>query len=40
MPKKNIRVDKSTRDRLKTYGSMGDTYDDVLNMLIDAFEDE
>jgi len=39
MTEKNIRVDESTRDRLKKYGSMGDTYDDVVNRALDALDD-
>jgi len=39
MADKNIRVDESTRDRLKEYGSMGDTYDDVINRALDALND-
>jgi len=40
MGDKNIRVDESTRDRLKEYGSMGDTYDDVVNQALDALDDD
>jgi hypothetical protein len=39
MTDKNIRVDESTRDRLKEHGSMGDTYDDVINRALDALDD-
>lgn len=31
-----IPLRKATRDRLKGLGSKGDTYDDILNRLIDA----
>ena len=33
--KTNIQIRTATRDRLKTFGVMGDTYDDVLNTLMD-----
>jgi hypothetical protein len=36
----SIRVDESTRDRLKEYGSMGDTYDDVINRALDVLDDD
>lgn len=31
-----ILIENSTRDRLKKIGSKGQTYDDVINCLIDA----
>ena len=34
--KTNIQIRTTTRDRLKTFGAMGDTYDDVLNALMDC----
>jgi hypothetical protein len=39
MSDKTIRINKATRDRLKTHGSMGDTYDDVINRALDALDD-
>ena len=33
----NIRIRKSTRDKLKKLGRKGDTYDDIINRLIDEF---
>jgi hypothetical protein len=34
----NIRIRKATSDRLKALGSMSDTYDTVINRLIDEYE--
>lgn len=36
--KTTIRVDESTKDRLKEYGDMGMSYDDVLNHVLDRLE--
>lgn len=35
-----IRVHEDTRDRLKRYGWMDETYDDLLNRLMDAYDTE
>ena len=36
----SIRLDDKTRDRLKTFGKMGQSFDDVLNELMDKVEKE
>jgi len=33
-----IRISKQTRQRLKQHGSKGDTYEDVINHLMDAYK--
>jgi hypothetical protein len=39
MTDKNIRVDESTRDRLKEYvESMDDTYDDIINRALNSLD--
>lgn len=35
---KQIRVSEETRDDLRELGSMSDTYDDVISMLIEFYE--
>lgn len=35
-----IPLKKTTRDRLKKLGSMDDSYDSLLNKLMDNFEEE
>ncbi|MDI6858897.1 MAG: hypothetical protein QMC85_00200 [Methanocellales archaeon] len=35
-----IPVDKETRDRLKTFGLKGETYDDIINRLMEQVEYE
>jgi hypothetical protein len=32
-----IRIEKSTKDRLESIGKMSDTYDTVINRLIDEY---
>jgi len=39
MSDKTIRINEATRDRLKTHGTMDDTYDDVINRALDALND-
>lgn len=36
--KTTIEIRMDTRDRIKTFGNMGEYYDDVLNKLMDANE--
>lgn len=36
--KTNIQVKRSTRDRLAELGSKKDTYDDIINRLIEHYE--
>ena len=38
MPKATLKIEESTRDRLKKLGTMEDTYDTVINRLIDEHE--
>lgn len=38
MARTTIPLQKETRDRLKELGSKGDTYDDLINQLIDHYE--
>lgn len=43
MPRTTISLDVETRDRLKELGNKGETYDDLVNRLIDHYvesEDE
>lgn len=35
----SIKVKKTTRDRLADFGKKSETYDDVLNRLMDAYKD-
>ncbi|ATZ61708.2 MAG: hypothetical protein BME93_00770 [Methanosarcinales archaeon Met12] len=35
-----IPVDKETRDRLKTFGLKGETYDDIINRMMEQIEYE
>ena len=37
--KTTIAIDEETRDRLKKHGSMGDSFDTVINRVIDAYEE-
>jgi hypothetical protein len=37
-PKTTIQISSSTRDVLKELGLKGDSYDDILRMLIDDFK--
>lgn len=36
MEKTMIQIKKSTREKIKSLGNMGETYDDVLNKMYDA----
>ena len=36
----SIRLKKATRERLKAIGMMGETYDDVINKLLDCWKKE
>lgn len=36
----SIRIDKDVRDRLKERGSKGDTYNDIIEELLDETEGE
>ena len=36
--KTTIQVSKATRDRLKRHGRMGESYDDLLNRIMDFLE--
>jgi len=35
MPKTTMKLSKETHDRLKEYGKMGDSFEDVVNRLLD-----
>jgi len=35
----SISLEKGTRDKLKTYGIKGETYDDILIRLMDSYRD-
>jgi len=37
---KVIRIKKATHDRLTLLGHKGQTYDDVINQLLDGYTDE
>lgn len=39
MARTTISLDTSTRDRLKGLGRKGETYDELLNRLMDHFEE-
>lgn len=39
MDRTTIPLDKGTRDRLKALGDKGETYDDLVNRLIDHYMD-
>lgn len=39
MGRTTIPLEKDTRDRLKELGSKGETYDDLVNRLIDHWEE-
>ena len=36
----NMKVRRATRERLKKFGQYGDTYDDILNRLMDHEEEK
>ena len=38
MPKATLKIEATTRDRLKKHGSMDDTFDTVICMLLDHYE--
>jgi hypothetical protein len=38
MPKATLKIEPSTRDRLKKLGSMDDTFDSVIVMLLDEHD--
>jgi hypothetical protein len=38
MPKATLKIEVSTRERLKKLGCMDDTFDSVINMLLDHYE--
>jgi len=38
MPRTSVQMSMATRDRIKTVGRMGDSYEDVINRLIDFWE--
>ena len=39
MPRTTVPLEQRTRDRLKRYGSKGESYDQVLNRLMDFLEE-
>jgi len=39
MGKTTISIQKKTRERLKEYGVKGDTYDDILNKLMEEVDE-
>jgi len=39
MPKATLKIEASTRDRLKLLGSMDDTFDSVICRLLDEHEE-
>ena len=38
MPKATLKIETSTRERLRLLGSMSDTFDSIINRLIDEHE--
>ena len=38
MVRKNINLNEETYDRLKTYGKFGESFDDLLNRLMDNMD--
>ena len=38
--KTNIQISRKTRDRLVELGKKGDTYDDIIRQLLDAYSQE
>jgi len=38
MPKATLKIEVSTRERLKKLGCMDDTFDSVITMLLDHYE--
>jgi len=40
MPQSSMKISKETLKRLKEFGKMGDTFEDVVNRLLDNSEDE
>lgn len=38
--KTNIQISRKTRDRLAEIGSKDDTYDDIIQRLLDAYSEE
>lgn len=39
MPKTSIQIEAKTRNRLKSLGTMEDTYDSLIERLIEFYED-
>lgn len=40
MGRKNLKIDESTKERLYAHKKYGETYDDTLHRLMDAYERE
>ena len=40
MPKTTMKLSKETHDRLKEHGKMGDSFEDVVNRLLDEVKSE
>lgn len=37
---KNIKIHKDTHERLKSHGNMGESFDDLINRILDDWEEE
>lgn len=37
---KNIKIHEDTHERLKSHGNMGESFDDLINRILDDWEDE
>jgi predicted CopG family antitoxin len=37
---KNIKIHEDTHERLKSHGNMGESFDDLINRILDDWEEE
>ncbi|WP_152417891.1 DUF7557 family protein [Haloferax mucosum] len=37
---KNIKIHEGTHERLKSHGNMGESFDDLINRILDDWEDQ
>lgn len=37
---KNIKIHKDTHERLKSHGNMGESFDELINRILDDWEEE
>lgn len=37
---KNIKIHEGTHERLKSHGNMGESFDDLINRILDDWEEE